>query len=1078
MKHTLFALFAAAMSSLPSSAQKIPLINSQEVLAKATALRDSAKYDLAIKELLVVPPRDTNYFRAKSELAQMYLYNKQYDLAIATADWMLARKTEHRASMFDVKATAYEGQKDFDKAFAVLEPALKEFPLNVTLRYQLAKTYHNKRDFPKAIKAYFDVLEIAPFSSNAHLNLGHISVWTGQKTHALLSLAMYIALVPNDNSKLQYIESLSKNEVDDEGGGSLKPTGNAFERLDQILKSKIALDAKFKTEIPIDNVATVRQMEMLLQQLNTVSTSADDPWLRFYLPIYTTIRDQKLAVPFVYHLLTSTSIEDVAKWNEKNQSRRETFFNTINQLLVNDRESISLPASLGAGATGTAEYFEDQNVYGVGQKKDGQKHDKWVYFYSTGQVSGEGRYNAGKKIGEWKYYSANGSPTSSENMDTGEVIIFYPDGAKQVQYVLKNGEADGDILLYFPCGIPSEKIRYQAGKRHGKGQLFHENGVVKMDYEYSEGQKVNTWTEYYPSGKVKERKTLKDNLLDGPSETFWPDGKVKSRDTYAADLRNGPSETFHENGKLETKGEYANDLPIGEWIHYNPKGEKMERQFYNKEGKIDGEQILYSQGKVWVTHTMKNGALMQMVWQDASGKEISKSGAPDGTFKAKHFYETGQLLLEGSYKNGKKDGKWTKYYIDGPISAVNYYVDGQMDGEQTEYFRNGKKKSVAPYKNGIQDGYSQLFFSNGTINSHGWNVNGKSEQQWLSYYPDGQLATDQYFQNNLVHDTAYFFNNNGKQGIKMFYEKGKSMSEVLIDPIQQLVLSTSKMNEPREYKYESGAVKAKYKITCGRVDGTLERFYADGKLGARFGYASDTWHGVYEEYDEMGVLAIRARHENGVRQGLWTRTGELGKIEQSIPYGNGSTDSLVTHYYKHGPVSTVTEYYNDERNGVSRSFAPDGTPVVEKRYVTGQIYSVRSTEKNGQFGPWKPFSSNLQVVAYYPNGTKAYEEQYAGGSLSGTRRIYFPNGKPCKEYNFVDGDANGPFTDYYPNGKICVKGQHRFDEFDGVVEVFDENGVPLKSVSYSLGKKNGPTILYSKGVKSKEVEYYYGAPLK
>ena len=43
-------------------------------------------------------------------------------------------------------------------------------------------------------------------------------------------------------------------------------------------------------------------------------------------------------------------------------------------------------------------------------------------------------------------------------------------------------------------------------------------------------------------------------------------------------------------------------------------------------------------------------------------------------------YENGQKKIEGNYKDGKKDGKWTEWYENGQIKSERNYKDGvQVD---------------------------------------------------------------------------------------------------------------------------------------------------------------------------------------------------------------------------------------------------------------------------------------------------------------------------------------------------------------------------------------------------------------
>ena len=42
------------------------------------------------------------------------------------------------------------------------------------------------------------------------------------------------------------------------------------------------------------------------------------------------------------------------------------------------------------------------------------------------------------------------------------------------------------------------------------------------------------------------------------------------------------------------------------------------------------------------------------------------------------FWENGNILEEGSYKNWKKDGKWVKYRENGEVDVTTIYKNGRL----------------------------------------------------------------------------------------------------------------------------------------------------------------------------------------------------------------------------------------------------------------------------------------------------------------------------------------------------------------------------------------------------------------
>ena len=60
----------------------------------------------------------------------------------------------------------------------------------------------------------------------------------------------------------------------------------------------------------------------------------------------------------------------------------------------------------------------------------------------------------------------------------------------------------------------------------------------------------------------------------------------------------------------------------------------------------------------------------------------------------------GKTEYEGSYKNGKQDGKWTYWWENGQKGAEETYKDGKEEGLWTQWYENGQKRGEATFKDG------------------------------------------------------------------------------------------------------------------------------------------------------------------------------------------------------------------------------------------------------------------------------------------------------------------------------------------------------------------------------------------
>ena len=88
------------------------------------------------------------------------------------------------------------------------------------------------------------------------------------------------------------------------------------------------------------------------------------------------------------------------------------------------------------------------------------------------------------------------------------------------------------------------------------------------------------------------------------------------------------------------------------------------------------------------------------------------------------FYEkftdvpfTGEITGEekGSFKNGKKEGFFFKYYKNGQLWSKGNFKNNKKEGSWIVYFNNGQIFSKGKYKNGRPEGYWVMYEKDGTI---------------------------------------------------------------------------------------------------------------------------------------------------------------------------------------------------------------------------------------------------------------------------------------------------------------------------------------------------------------------------
>ena len=141
---------------------------------------------------------------------------------------------------------------------------------------------------------------------------------------------------------------------------------------------------------------------------------------------------------------------------------------------------------------------------------------------------------------------------------------------------------------------------------------------------------------------------------------------------------------------------------------------------------------------------------------DRDGLKYQQDSQKPYSGKVFNFWDNGNMKLEGSYKDGLMNGKWTWYREDGKKMVKAYYVDGNgngdkmiyedlgiprngADGELTFWNENGQKMYKGTFKDGEQDGKWTFWYENGQKKERGNFKNDKRIGEWTYYNDDGSI---------------------------------------------------------------------------------------------------------------------------------------------------------------------------------------------------------------------------------------------------------------------------------------------------------------------------------------------------
>ena len=192
----------------------------------------------------------------------------------------------------------------------------------------------------------------------------------------------------------------------------------------------------------------------------------------------------------------------------------------------------------------------------------------------------------------------------------------------------------------------------------------------------------------------------------------------------------------------------------------------------------------------------------------------------------------GEKEFEGSYKDGKQDGKWTYWYENGQKESERTYKDGKQDGKWTFWNYKGEKRGEGTFKDGKKDGlwsYShddqqkilEVTFKDGVENGlwTQWYLNGKKRYE-------GNIKGEEGFR------TEWYKNGQKKseeKNVKIFPNYPFSLPPSLKFKRNSVIWSYSNRTIDRLYTkwYENGQKKEDWDINDG--DGKVTYWFENGQ---------------------------------------------------------------------------------------------------------------------------------------------------------------------------------------------------------------------------------------------------------
>lgn len=527
--------------------------------------------------------------------------------------------------------------------------------------------------------------------------------------------------------------------------------------------------------------------------------------------------------------------------------------------------------------------------------KNGQIHGTMKKYYYNGQLKSTGEYSNGKENGKFYEYDESGNKVYECTQKKGKldgVFTAYEDGRKSITITYKNGikqgwnneyvyDDEGNLLLKYSGSYSND---LQIGKwtlvviKEGKEEIAefttYNNGVKNGAFKEIQGDSLiyGSYRNDLLNGKYSIHSDMNKMLFSGIIET----DTSKLLKFVVGEYSNGKKSGhwwYFAFGNLKEDGKYYNDNRTGTWYTYKIWQNKNGKKFVpsqNDNGFYKGSLI----AKTEYRNGMRNGKAFIYGYTDEYRAVCNEKDAKQYKSDSCTYYKfvrinltseyendelngisihkdsLGNIIKQGTYLNGKRNGKWTEYYKDedDKMKLEATYKDDNLDGAYVLFNDKDKIQTKGLYRSGKKTGIWSYYKSDGKIEREKSYLNGELEGISKIYNDTGFVSVSyEYRQGDLKGVTKYIDNVENEEFIKhKILSKTNSyyISEITIDDRDTTKVETQRIKNDMPYNWYSLGVKhGPYKIYVKNelyIDGT---FYEGLKAGVwKYYYPNQSVH--------------------------------------------------------------------------------------------------------------------------------------------------------------------------------------------------------------------------------------------
>jgi antitoxin component YwqK of YwqJK toxin-antitoxin module/tetratricopeptide (TPR) repeat protein len=1059
-----------------------------ELVKEGIALHDKEDYPGAIAKYQAVTPGDSSYASAQTELAMSLYMTGKNEEAVAAARRAIALRPFHPPT-YNVLANALDGLKQPDAALAAYQQGLRLFPYNQTLYYNQGATLLNQPNrTADALASLAHGLELRPTHANSHRVLGVLAAMQGQTSHTLISWLTCLALggpsAANRELLLQ-TERLAQNVPVLKEGREVKPVAPnaAFEDLDQLLQSKVALQKSYESKVKF-GAAVVKQAQLLIEKF-PVDGPAEDIWIRAYGPLVASLRQGDNLTTFTYLVLQSAEDESARQWVRSNKGKVETLLRAVLPALATLR---ARPQVVG-GAPGQrldGWFNADDKLTGMGPGQitaDGFRGTgTWLGISPEGAVTSKGQFNSvGKPTGAWKKLRPDGSLTedyvcNDQGGWEGVRKEYYPNGQLSLEATYVHDNLSGPATTYNECGARTSTQQYKDGKLDGPYVSYRPNGQVEYRSTMLAGKTNGPEEAFYPDGALEYTATSVNGLRQGISRSYFADKRLAKEVNYDQGQLHGDFKRYAANGVLIETGRYERGQRAGLWHELTAEGKPSIDKSYEA-GELHGLYKEYDpQGHVFGSTEYSHGRVKQWQYFDAAGKPTVTGTAGKSRVTARLPDATGRPASAGDYLAGLRVGEWKSFYRDGGLQQIIHFDNaGQATGTSEEYYANGqlmRREHLGP--DGQREGHYEVHFVDGEPKETGYYHAGQRQGPWKTYYANGRVYEESEYHRDQLNGAQREYTPSGKLTQERAYEFGKLHRWLSYDSTGREVGRAELQASSREMVLPYQNSTYRLGVACFELSGPGSWLQPNGQALMNLSYLGGERTGECKLFWPDGKMKEKCTLLAGAGTGEWLEYDINGKLYSRQHFNTAGEDGESSYYYPDGQLAFTETHLNGMLHGPMRHYNPAGELLIEKNYEGGHLRSYRGP--GPATAPWIPLPLDpgpIRLATTFANGKPAAEETMQHGWLAGPAAYYYASGQVFQRIDYLKTVRHGLSESFYANGKVMSRESYQHGQRQGRCQYYRPDGTLDHEATYRCGQLNGPTTVFDAAGRPLHTDQYW-----